>query len=87
MTRTTQITDLETALLKVLNEYIDLKIASLKETLDGFEKKWGMNFAEFLKRTRNNTLGKDTYSFEVEKDFWEWEQAVTLLQHYESLRL
>ncbi len=26
------------------------------------------------------------FTTKVEKDFWEWEQAVTLQRHYESLR-
>lgn len=84
--RTTQTPDLETALWKVLSEYVDLKIAALNETMAELEQKWQMSFDEFSKRLHAGTLDKDSYSWEVEQDFWKWEQAVTLLRHYQTLK-
>lgn len=78
--------DLETALWKVLSEYIDLKVRFLRQRIQAFESKWGMPFAEFAARGEAGTLGRDAYSYEVERDFWEWEQAETLLHHYEALQ-
>jgi hypothetical protein len=46
-----------------------------------------MSFAEFSQRCRDNTLDGDAYSWEIEQEFWDWEQAVTLLEHYKSLQL
>jgi hypothetical protein len=86
LTRATQTPDLETALWKVLSEYVDLKVAALTETNQQFEKKWKVSFDEFVRRSHDNTLGKDVYGLEVERDFWEWEQTVTLLQHYKALK-
>ena len=35
-----------------------------------------MSFEEFKEKIKEN------YSYEVEKDFWEWEEAETLKQYY-----
>jgi len=86
LTRATQTPDLETALWKVLSEYVDLKVAALTEANQRFEQKWKAPFAEFARRSRDNTLGQDPYSLEVERDFWEWEQTLTLLEHYKALK-
>jgi hypothetical protein len=44
-----------------------------------------MPFAEFVRACRSDTLGQDIYSYDVEKDYWAWERATTLKQHYEKL--
>ncbi len=54
----------------------------LRQRVDRFESKWAMTFADFAERCEDDTLGQDSYSYEVESDFWEWEEAVTLLAHY-----
>ena len=79
--------DLESALLKVLSEYIDLKVAQFDGQISAFEAKWGMTFAEFSDRFENDQLDQDSYSYDVEKDFWDWEKAETLKKHYLELRL
>ena len=86
LTQVTEVSDLETALWKVLTEYLELKGNSLKEHIQGFEAKWGMTFEEFSKRIEKGTLGRDVFDYEVESDYWEWEKAETLLKHYNSLQ-
>ena len=86
LARVTETPDLETALWKVLSEYIDLKTARIEETIEAFEKKWGMPFDEFAARCEEDTLDEDPYSYDVESDYWEWEAAETLLDHYKSLQ-
>jgi hypothetical protein len=76
----TQSQDLEEALHKVLQDYLDLKLASLTAEISRLEEKWGCSFAEFQERT------KEQYTYEVERVFWEWERLETLRSHYESLR-
>ena len=85
-TQATQTPDLETALWKVLSEYLDLKLDALGERIAEFELKWDMSFEEFSSRCQEGSLEKDAYSYEVEKDFWEWEKAFTLRRHYKALR-
>ena len=85
LTKATQTPDLETALWKVLLEYVELKREALREQITQFEGKWEMSFEEFSRLCREGALQADPYSWEVEQDFWAWEQAVTLLRHYETL--
>ncbi len=87
LTELTEIPDIGIALRKVLSEYLELKCWALEERIAAFEAKWGMSFEEFSRKCAEETLAEDAYSYAVEKDFWEWEQAVTLQSHYKSLRL
>jgi hypothetical protein len=86
LTRVAETPDLETALWKVLSDYIDLKIQALQNEIDQFETKWEMSFVEFSEKLGDNNLPVDSYAYDVESDFWSWEQAETLLQHYKSLQ-
>ena len=87
LTRAVQIPDMETALWKMLSDYLELKIAALKMQITQLEEKWQMPFEEFAAQCKEQTLAADPYSWEVEQDFWKWEKAVTLLEHYEALRV
>jgi len=86
LTQVTETPDLETALWRVLSEYIDLKTNFLRQRIQGFESKWGMTFAVSSERCEAGMLDQDPYAYEVESDFWEWEKAETLLRHYEALQ-
>ena len=83
----TDISDIDVALRKVLSEYLDLKLAALDARIAAFETKWGMSFETFSKRCAEGTLEEDAYAYEVEKDAWAWEEAVTLKQHYASITI
>lgn len=85
LTKVTQTPDLETAFWRIFTEYVSMKLAVLREANKDFERKWGMTFAEFAQQCQDGTLKEDAYSWNVEQDYWSWEQTVTLLQHYESL--
>ncbi len=87
LTDLTEIPDVGMAMWKVLSEYLELKCAALEERIAAFEAKWGMSFEQFSQKCAEGTLTEDPYSYEVEKDFWEWEQAISLHHHYNSLRL
>lgn len=86
LTRLAETPDLETALRKVLAEYITLKQQEHATTIEQFEEKWGMDFAEFARRVEEDSLEPSAYSYEAESDFWAWEKAVTLVENYASLR-
>lgn len=85
LTELTDIPDMDVALRRILSEYIDLKLKALDAQIAHFEAKWGMTFVEFSRKCAEGQLDKDAYSYEVEKDFWEWEEAVTLKKHYASV--
>jgi len=83
--KVTHLPDINVALKKVLKEYIELKISDLKEKVKVFETKWGMSFKEFQEACKNKTIKTDVYSYNVEKDFWEWEGIETLLSYYQEI--
>ena len=62
-----------------------MKQAALREANKEYERKWGMTFDEFARQSKDGTLKEDAYFWNVEQDFWGWEQTVTLLNHYGSL--
>lgn len=77
--------DISEAFYKVLREYFELKIKDLQEDIAKFNTKWNLNFEEFSKKIKENSLGKNSYFFEVENDFWQWEEVITLERHYQSI--
>ena len=84
--KTTKSKDIDDAFKRVLSEYLELKLRVLNETIKRLEDKWGMDFYDFKEKVRSGTLPRDAFSFDVEQDFWEWEESVTLKRHYESLK-
>ena len=84
--KATRSKDLDEAFEKVLSEYLELKIAHLEHTTSALEEKWEMDFSTFKRRVAENDLSTDAYSYEVEQDFWEWEEAETLKTHYEQVQ-
>ncbi|QGP91407.1 hypothetical protein MGLY_07400 [Neomoorella glycerini] len=78
--------DIDEALSKLFSEYLELKIAKLEERRDNLQKKWGMSFEAFCRQVQDNSLPKDPFSYEVENDYWEWEEVETLLKHYQGLK-
>jgi hypothetical protein len=87
LTKITDTPDLESALWRVLRDYTELKTQQLKQQIEAFESRWGMTFEEFSRRCEDKTLEQDPYGYEVESDYWDWEKAVTLLNHYEALQV
>ncbi|MDK2897757.1 MAG: hypothetical protein PWP04_1877 [Candidatus Atribacteria bacterium] len=85
--KTTKVGDIDYALEKVFKEYVDLKLKDFDMKIKEFENKWKMDFNEFKTRLEEGPLPQDSYSFEVEQDFWEWEEVESLKTHYESLKM
>jgi len=83
--KTTRAKDIDNAFQKIFTEYLELKLKTLYEIIERFQSKWGLDFEQFKEGLKNGTLKKDTYAFDVEQDFWQWEEAETLKRHYESL--
>jgi hypothetical protein len=86
LVKTTGAKDIDDAFQKVFSDYLDLKLKELHEKIERFHNKWNMNFEEFKEKLKSGSLDKDAYSFDVEKDFWQWEESETLKKHYEDLK-
>jgi len=83
--KATKARDIDDAFRRILSEYLAMKTNKLANISEGFTKKWGMDFVEFKSRFAKDTLEADSYAFDTEQDFWEWEEAETLKGHYEKL--
>lgn len=84
--KATRSNDLDEAFEKVFSEYLELKIAQLEEKTGQFEEKWDMPFSTFKQRLAEDDLPGDAYEYDVEQDFWQWEEAETLKAHYEKVQ-
>jgi len=49
-------------------------------------KLWNMQFDKFKEKSSKGEIDQDIFSYDVERDFWDWERADTLKKHYESMR-
>lgn len=84
--KTTKAKDIDNAFQKIFTEYLELKLKTLYEIVERFQSKWEMDFDEFKEKLKSGAVKKDAYAFDVEQDFWQWEEAETLKKHYESLK-
>jgi hypothetical protein len=83
--KATKARDIDDAFRRILSEYLTMKVAKVANISEDFAKKWGMDFLEFKRRLEKGTLEANSYSYDTEQDFWEWEEAETLKGHYERL--
>jgi hypothetical protein len=86
LVKTTHSKDINDALNKIFPEYLELKLKKLQQIIGRFEKKWKMSFKDFKRHIKGKTLKADIYSFNTEKDYWQWEEAETLKNHYEKIK-
>ena len=66
----------EVALHLATKDLLRLKLKEVEEQRAVFEVRYGMDFESF-KQAWDEERIPDRYSYEVERDYWEWEAAVT----------
>ena len=86
LVKATYARDVEDAFNRVFSEFLELKLSQLQQIIETYQAKWGVPFEEFKKQIKEGTLKKDAYSFETENDFWQWEEAETLNEHYINIK-
>ncbi len=72
------------ALSLAIKELVRLSMKESKTQIASFESKYGMSFAEFEKACDDGRI-KAPFSYEVEKDDFEWESAITDLASLEEM--
>jgi hypothetical protein len=84
----TQESRIEVVLPLAVKDLLRLKIKETREQREAFERHHGMSFESFRRAWEEGRIASK-HSYEVEKDYWEWEAAVTdedrLHQMLESL--
>ncbi len=78
--------DINDAFNRIFTEFLDLKLNQLEQAIKAFQKKWGSTFEGFKKKIQQNQLGENPHSYNVENDFWQWEEAETLKEHYSDIK-
>ncbi|MDO9131328.1 MAG: hypothetical protein Q7U34_15835 [Anaerolineales bacterium] len=64
------------ALPIALKDLVQFKIQDLENKILAFEQKYGMTFNEFENACQQGRIA-NPFSYDVEKDNWEWEAALT----------
>jgi len=75
----------EIAISLVLKDLIHLRLDAAKASIAAFEEKYGMEFSHFEKSWEEGEIA-EPYSYPVEKDYWEWEAAITDKAKLEKLQ-
>ena len=66
----------EVALPLAMKDWVRLRLHETQEQRRQFELLYGMDFAAF-KRDWHEGRIQDAHSYEIERDYWEWEAAIT----------
>ena len=70
----------ESAVSEALHAYLQQKIRRCRQTIARLQRKYGMSFEDFARR-----LGTElTLSWEHERDFLAWEEALTNLRYFQE---
>jgi len=84
----TQESRVEVALPLAIKDWVRLKLKETREQREAFRQRYGMDFPAFKQAWQEGRIA-DQHSYEVERDYWEWEATVTdeerLRQMLESL--
>lgn len=74
----------DVALSLAIKQLVRLRIKEAREQIKSFENKYNMAFAEFEKACDDGRI-EYPFSYEVEKDDFEWEAAITDLAALEEI--
>lgn len=65
---------IDAALNLATKDLLHFKLREAEQETKRFEDRRGMTFPQFQQAWQNDQIA-DKYSYEVEKDYWEWEAA------------
>lgn len=74
----------EVALELATKDLLRLKLKEVEERIREFDSRYQMDFGKF-KRAWDSGKIEHKYSYEVEKDYWEWEAAVSDEKKYREM--
>lgn len=74
----------ELAVVALLEDAVEHRIEKIEAAIKIYEKKYGMSFEEFKKRFEKGEI-PDSYSYNKETDFLEWEGLVSRIRRYRAI--
>lgn len=75
---------IDVALPLAAKDLLKLKLRENEQLIKEFENRYKIGFEEFKASWEHDGLN-DKYSYQVEKDYWEWEAAITDQKHFLSM--
>ena len=72
----TQESRVEVALPLAIKDWVRLRLKETRQQREVFEQRYGMDFSAFQQAWQEGHIA-DKHSYEVERDYWEWEAAET----------
>ena len=64
----------DVALHLATKDLVQLKLREAEQQIKNLEERYGMTFEKFQQAWENDQIA-DKFSYDVEKDYWEWEAA------------
>jgi len=74
----------DVALHLATKDLVCLKLKEAEERVKQFEERYRMNFEDFKKAWDKGRI-PNKHSYEVERDYWEWEAAMTDRQRFQDM--
>jgi hypothetical protein len=74
----------DVALQLATKDLLRLKIQETEQQVKSFEQRYGMSFEKFQQAWENDQIA-DKYSYDTEKDYWEWETAHADLPRFREI--
>ncbi|MFB6212653.1 MAG: hypothetical protein ABEI53_02440 [Candidatus Magasanikbacteria bacterium] len=74
---------LDSAVRMTVEDALHHRLEKVEEKIEEFDDKYGMSFEDFREKWENGEI-EDKYSYDVEKDYWEWEGLVTRKQRIQE---
>jgi len=68
--------DLNMAVKEISKDAVEHRLEKIESEIRKFEEKYGMTFEEFKEAWEKGEV-ENKHSYEVEKDFWEWEGLIS----------
>ncbi|MDL1971175.1 MAG: hypothetical protein LWW94_09480 [Candidatus Desulfofervidaceae bacterium] len=75
---------IELAIVDLLKDAIEHRIEKIKKEIKNYEKKYRMSFEEFKEKFEKSEI-ENSYSYEVEMDYLEWEGLFSRLNKYNKI--
>ncbi len=74
----------DVALELAAKDLLRLRLKEVEERIREFESRYHMKFADFKQAWAAGQIANQ-YSYEVERDYWEWEAAIGDAQKYQQM--
>jgi rhamnose utilization protein RhaD (predicted bifunctional aldolase and dehydrogenase) len=75
---------IELAIMDLLKDAIEHRIEKIEKEINNYEQKYNMRFEEFKEKFEKNEIA-DSYSYDVEIDYLEWEGLISRLNKYTKM--